>query len=329
MAKMIDVAREAGVSTATVSRVLNDQKTVDPALAVRVLAAAEKLAYRPNHIARSLRRQTTNVIALIISDVTNPFFTAITRGVEDSAQKFGYSVLLCNADENADKEATYIRVAAQAQVAGVILSPHHSDTDIAGLTRAHIPVVVVDRPLTEDIDSVTVHSFDGARVGTEHLLDAGWARPACITGPMEATTAQERLLGFRRALADRGRPEGAVVHGTFRADSGREATATLLDAAEPPDALFIANAQMTLGALEELKRRKLRIGHDIGIVTFDDPPWAQFVDPALTTVAQPAYQIGAEAAAILLNRIEVASGVTRHVTLPTKLIIRDSSLRVR
>ncbi len=193
MAKMIDVAREAGVSTATVSRVLNNHKKVDPALAERVLAVAERLAYRPNHIARSLRRQNTNVIAFIIPDVTNPFFTAITRGVEDAAQKSGYSVLLCNADENAEKEATYLRVAEQAQVAGVILSPHNSATEIADLRRAQIPVVVVDRPLTEDIDSVVVQSFDGARAATLHLLDAGWSRPACITGPADAATALERL----------------------------------------------------------------------------------------------------------------------------------------
>ncbi|MDQ1569460.1 MAG: LacI family transcriptional regulator [Actinomycetota bacterium] len=326
--KIIDVAREAGVSTATVSRVLNSHANVDPVLAGRVREAADKLGYRPNGIARSLRRQSTDVIALIISDVGNPFFTAITRGVEDIAQKTGYSVLLCNADEDSSKEATYLAVAEQSQVAGVILSPHQAGTDVSALSRASIPLVVIDRPLSEAMDSVMVHSRDGARAATNHLIDAGWKRPACITGPEEAATAQERLEGYFQAVREHGNLDELYVHAPFRQHGGLEGAARLLDSDNPPDALFVANAQMALGVLQEVKRRNLRIGVDIGIISFDDAPWAQFVSPPMSVVAQPAYDIGAQAAQLLLQRVGGSAPIEpRHIFLSTTLIVRESSRR--
>ncbi|MBK5238546.1 MAG: LacI family DNA-binding transcriptional regulator, partial [Actinomycetales bacterium] len=181
LAKITDVAREASVSVATVSRVMNNHPNVNFELAERVRVAAKKLGYRPNGAARSLRRQSSDLIALIISDVGNPFFTAITRGVEDVAQRSGYSVLLCNADENSDKEATYLRVAEQEQVAGVILSPHMLGSDVTRLQKAKIPLVVIDRPLREEVDSVMANSREGAESATNQLIDSGWSRPACIT----------------------------------------------------------------------------------------------------------------------------------------------------
>jgi LacI family transcriptional regulator len=328
MVKIIDVAREAGVSTATVSRALNNRVNVDPALSERVREAADRLGYRPNSIARSLRRQSTDVVALIISDVSNPFFTAITRGVEDVAQGLGYSVVLCNADEDSVKEATYLAVAEQSQVAGVILSPHQAGTDVSGLERASIPIVVIDRPLSAGMDSVMVHSRDGAKAATRHLIDAGWKRPACITGPEEATTAQERLQGYLQAVREEGFDE-LFVHAPFRQHGGSSAAARLLDSATPPDAFFVANAQMALGVLEEVKRRNLRIGVDVGIVSFDDAPWAQFVSPPMSVVSQPAYDIGTQAAQLLLQRVRgIATEEPRHVVLSTTLIVRESSRRL-
>jgi LacI family transcriptional regulator len=328
MIKIIDVAQEAGVSTATVSRVLNGHANVDVARAERVRNAAQRLGYRPNGIARSLRRQSTDVIALIISDVGNPFFTAITRGVEDVAQRTGYSVLLCNADEDSTKEATYLAVAEQSQVAGVILSPHQAGTDVKGLATAGIPLVVIDRPLTEAMDSVMVHSREGAKAATNHLIDAGWARPACITGPEEAATAHDRLEGYLAAVRDHGNLDELFVHAPFRQQGGLQGAAQLLDSEHPPDAFFVANAQMALGVLEEVKRRNLRIGVDVGIISFDDAPWAQFVSPPMSVVAQPAYDIGAQAAQLLLQRVGGAAPLEpRHVVLSTTLIVRDSSRR--
>ncbi|MEN3269114.1 MAG: LacI family transcriptional regulator [Pseudonocardia sp.] len=326
--KINDVAREAGVSAATVSRTLNGRSSVDPVLAARVREAASRLGYRPNGVARSLRRQVTDVLALIITDVSNPFFTAITRGVEDVAQSRGLSVLLCNSDEDPGKESTYLHVAEQEQVAGVILSPHRTGSDVAHLRRASIPMVVIDRPLEEPVDSVMVRSREGARAATNHLIDAGWTRPACITGPEDAWTAQERLEGYLEAVREHGELAELWVHAPFRQQGGMTGAARLLDAPEPPDALFVANAQMALGVLEEVRRRGLRVGVDLGVITFDDAPWAPFISPPMSVVAQPAYDVGAQAAQLLMERVKgTAPDAPRHLWLSTMLIVRESSRR--
>jgi LacI family transcriptional regulator len=331
LTKISDVAREAGVSAATVSRVLNGHPSVNPELAGRVREVAARLAYRPNGVARSLRRQSTAVLALIISDVSNPFFTAITRGVEDVAQRSGLSVLLCNADEDPEKEATYLRVAEQEQVAGVILSPHRAGSDVSRLRSSGIPLVVIDRPLDEVVDTVTVHSFDGARAATDHLIDAGWARPACITGPEGARTAEDRLEGYLAAVREQGGLDELVARAPFRQHGGARAAAELLDApGGPPDAFFAASAQMALGVLGEVHRRGLEVGVDVGMITFDDAPWAPYISPPMSVVAQPAYDVGAQAARLLVERVRGAAPEDpRHLVLSTTLVIRDSSRRLR
>lgn len=329
--KIKDVAEHAGVSAATVSRVLNNVPTVDQDLAVRVRAAAAELGYRANGVARSLRRQRTDVWALIISDIGNPFFTAVARGVEDVAQREGFSVVLCNTDEDPEKEARYIDVAEREQVAGVVMSPNVFGSDISRLVAASIPVVAIDRPLRERVDSVLVSSADGAREATSHLFDEGWNRPACVTGPERADTAEQRLAGYREAFAARGkRPAQSLVrHTDFRAESAREAVASLLDSRNPPDSFFIANSPMALGALQEFRERGLRPGHDVGLVAFDDAPWAQFVNPPLSVVTQPTYEIGVRAGELLLQRIgkPPAGKDAETVMLSTELIIRGSSKR--
>jgi LacI family transcriptional regulator len=329
VATLSDVAREAGVSSATASRALNNRASVNPALAVRVRAAAERLDYRPNLLARSLRRRRSDVCALIVSDVANPFFTALTRGVEDVAQRAGFSVLLCNSDEDPVKEARYLGVAETQQVAGVIMSPNLFGSDVSRLHAAGIPVVAVDRSLREPVDSVLVHSREGARGATHHLIEQGWLRPACITGPASADTSQERLRGYRDALHAQfgsGRAE-RVRHVDYRAEGGRAAVAELLDEPDPPDAFFVANSTMALGALEELARRSMRPGRDIGLVAFDDPPWASLLDPPMSVVVQPAYEVGVQAAELLLQRIAGAGPAQpRVVRLATRLIVRASSL---
>lgn len=329
MVKIDDVAREAGVSPATVSRVLNGKASVDPEYANRVREAAARLGYRPNGVARNLRRRATDLVALIISDVGNPFFTAITRGVEDVARRHGYSVLLCNADEDSDKESGYLAVAEREQVAGVILSPHHGSTDIGRLRHAEIPIVVVDRLLDGvEIDSVTVQSRLGARAATDHLIDAGWLRPACITGPEDAGTAQARLQGYLDAVVRHGDSVPLYRHAPYRQQGGRAAAAELLDLSERPDALFVANSELALGALDEIKRRGLVLGRDIGLVMFDDTPWAPLLTPAISVVAQPAYDIGAQAAGLLMEHLQgKAANAPRQVVLSTMLIVRESSRR--
>lgn len=326
---MRDVADLAGVSTATVSRVLNGVP-VDPVLAERVRVAAAQLNYRANGLARNLRRRRADVWALIISDIGNPFFTSVARGVEDVAQAAGYSVVLCNSDEDAAKEAQYLDIAEREQVSGVVLSPNIWGSDISRLTAANIPVVAVDRSMRGSVDAVLVKSRDGAKAATLHLLDEGWTRPACVTGPSRTDTAEQRLAGYLDALGERRkRPAQSLIrHADYRADTAREAVASMLDQARPPDALFVANSSMALGVIEELSNRGLRPGHDLGLIAFDDAPWAPFVAPPMSVVAQPAYDMGAKAAQLLLDRIlKKAPARARTVMLATTLVVRASSRR--
>jgi LacI family transcriptional regulator len=324
------VAEKAGVSTATVSRVLNGNPTVDPDLAKRVQRAAAELGYLPSTLARSLRTRSTGVLSLIVSDITNPFFAAVTRGVEDTARANNLAVLLGNTDETAERESEYLTAAVQAQVAGVILAPHTRDTDIFGLVTAGIKVVVIDRPIREPVSSIMVNNRGGARAATTHLLEQGWHRPACITGPITAATAQERLRGYEEALRAAGlsKSDQIVARSTFNQAGGRVAAEELLDSVNPPDAFLVANAPMTLGVLAELKHRDLRAGNDIGLVTFDDAPWMPHLNPPVSAVAQPAYQIGALAVELLVEQIHGDGPVEpRWETLETEFVERASSRR--
>lgn len=326
MVKIIDVALRADTSVATVSRALNNHDSVNPELAARVVAAADELGYRPNQLARNLRRRRTNMWVLIISDIEIAFFTSAARGVEDIAAKNGYSLVLCNTDEDKAKEEQYLDLVVSERAAGLIISPHSSHTPIERLTATGIPVVVIDRRLDGPVDSVVADSRGGARAATEHLFAQGWQRPACITGPRTTETAMLRRLGYEDAM--RGpNVRGRVVHRSFTIDGGREATAALLDQNRPPDSLFVANAALALGVLQELKVRKLRPGVDLGLICFDDAPWAPFIDPPISVVAQPAYRIGEQAGTILLARIARPDLQPRQVMLGTDLIIRESSLR--
>lgn len=319
-----DVAARAGVSTATVSRALNGKATVGPELVDRVVSAARELGYRPHGVARNLRRQATTVWALIISDIENPFFTAVARGVEDAAQAVGHSVVLCNSDEDLAKEARYLRVAVAERVAGVVLSPTAPATDIGPLAEHGIPVVAIDRPLP-GVDAVLVGSRRGARTATAHLLDAGYRRVACLTGPRRVSTAEDRVDGYRDALRAAGRPmhQGLVRHADFKVAGGHRAAEGLLAGPDPPDALFVANSLMAIGALQAMAEQGLRAGRDVGIVAFDDAPWTQLVDPPVSVVAQPAHAVGKAAGRLLAAR----AGATkpRRITLEAQLIIRGSS----
>ena len=326
MVKIKDVAREAGVSPATVSRVLNGSLTVDSILAERVRVVAAALNYHPNAVARGLRTQRTKMWALIISDIGNPFFTTIARGVEDVAHANDYALMLCNSDEDSAKEFEYLRAAVDGQAAGVILSPHGLDTRVDILDAAGVPYVIIDRSLGSPHDTVLVDTEKGAYEAARHLLNSGWNSPACIAGPSYALSAIQRLDGYKRAMREANRPE-RFVQVDFRIEGGRQGAADLLDSTDPPDALITSNAAITLGALREISSRDLKPGEDIGLVAFDDTPWAEVLRPALSVVAQPAYEIGQTAASLLVQRIGGDKESHRCITLQTELIIRGSSLR--
>ncbi|MCK2243553.1 MULTISPECIES: LacI family DNA-binding transcriptional regulator [unclassified Crossiella] len=327
MATISDVAARAGVSTATVSRALNGKSTVDPELASRVRAAAKELGYRPNGLARNLRRQETAVLALIISDVENPFFTAIARGVEDTAQAGGYQVVLCNSDENADKERRYVEVALSERAAGVIVSPSGLPGSLDPLFDSGTPVVAVDRRMPDrSCDMVLVHSRLAARQATEHLIEQGYQRIACLTGPEGVPTADDRAAGYRDALVGTGRRE-LLRRAEYRAPGAQVAASELLGGPERPDAMLVGNSAMAVGVLAAMRAHGLRAGIDLGLVSFDDAPWTTLLEPQLSVVAQPAYQIGVQATRLLLARIADPGRLPSTVTLDARLIPRGSSTR--
>ncbi|MBP2472473.1 LacI family transcriptional regulator [Crossiella equi] len=315
------------MSTATVSRALNGKSTVDPELVSRVRAAAKELGYRPNGLARNLRRQETAVLALIISDVENPFFTAIARGVEDTAQAGGYQVVLCNSDENADKERRYVEVALSERAAGVIVSPSGLPGALDPLFDSGTPVVAVDRRVPDRAcDMVLVHSRLAARQATEHLLE-NYRRVAVLSGPEGVPTADDRVAGYRDALAGAGRGEGLVRRAEYRAAGAEVAATELLSGPDRPDALLVGNSAMAVGVLGAMRALGLRAGADVGLVSFDDAPWTTLVDPQLSVVAQPAYQIGVQATRLLLARLTEPGRQPSTVTLDARIIVRGSSLR--
>lgn len=329
MTTIQEVARHAGVSTATVSRVLNNYGSVNPDLVRRVRAAVDELAYQRNAVARNLRRSQTSLWAVIVSDVGNPFFTGMVRGVEDVAQQRGCSVVLCNSDESTVKEADYIAVAAAERMAGVVISAASPNTDVTPLLDLRIPVVAVDRSLPgAAVDTVLVDNRGAAEAATGHLVDMGYQRIACVTGPPQAMTASERLEGYQRALRQHGRdvlPE-LIRNADFRERGGYDAMRSLL-ADSAPDAVFVTNNLMTVGVLKYLVQHGIRVPRDMGMVGFDEIPCADLIRPSLSTVAQPTYDMGRIAGQLLSAHSAAPNKEPETVVLRTSLNVRASSSR--
>ena len=325
-----DVAALAGVSPATVSRVFNDDHRVAGELRDRVVDAAGRLGYRPNGQARSLRTQATKVLGLIISDIQNPFFTALVRGVEDAASRRDYSVVLANGDEGLAKERRYLEVTAAERMAGVILSPAStSHTQVDLLVDRGIPVVVIDRRIrSAEVDSVTVNNQKAAREAVDHLIAAGARRIGVIAGPTDISSAADRLAGYRTATRLAGLPADPdlVVRGDFRIDGGQLAARELLALHPRPDGLFVTNNLMMVGALRALAEADLRTPEDILVAGFDEMSWAGLAPP-LTLIEQPTYEIGRQAAELLLRRVAGEDFPVRRVVLPATLRARRSTTR--
>lgn len=330
MATISDVARRAGVSTATVSRVMNDNPAVNDEMAARVRHAIAALGYRPSSIARSLRTQRTGIVAVIVPDVENPFFTAVVRGIEDVARPAGLMIVLCNTDEQPDLEHEYLRLAVDQRMDGVILAStvrrlddRRNDKDPA------LTTVLLDREI-EGLrsDVVLVDNVLGAKEATRHLLQGGARKVACVTGPDNVTTSVQRLQGYLDALAEAGmsRRRARFRHADYRVAGGRAAVAELWDSCRP-DAFLICNNLMTMGALQELSDRGIRMPEDVLLMGFDDEPWASYWRPTISTVAQPAREVGGMAMRLLLDRLAEPDLVVRRVLLLPELHLRQSSRR--
>lgn len=321
---MSDIAEKAGVSTATVSRVLADVPTVHPHYRERVLRTVEELGYRPNRLGKYLRLQRAETIGIVVSDVENPHFTEMVRKVEDAAYRRGWRVLLCNTDEKADKQRSYLEVLSDERVSGVILSTTNPEgAEIAQLLDSDIPVVAFDRTVDDSrADAIVSASGSAAQLATEHLLRSGHRRLSFVGGPINTETGADRLEGYEKAMRAAGLTP-SWADGEFRIEGGEAATETLLREGTPT-ALIVANNLMTIGALRALRSRQLRVPEDVALVAIDDPFWAELILPPLTTLAQPVRQMAEAAVEFLFERITGERTQARCLILDLELRVRGS-----
>jgi LacI family transcriptional regulator len=330
MSTIRDVARQAQVSTATVSATLNNTAYVSPDLKARVLAAVEQLGYAPSGIAKSLKTGKTRLLALVVADVSNPFFTGLIDAVESAAYDWGYALILCNSDEKFERERNHLSLARTQRCDGMILAPTGDIEDYraAGMRAFSAPTVLIDRVLDSwNVDSVTLDNVSAAMQATNYILDLGHRRIGTISGPPHVSTGGDRLAGFKKALAAQNVPldSAHVRSGDFREDSAFAVTREMLSRPDRPTALYVANNLMLVGVMRAVAEAGLVCPADISIVSTDDFSWATAFRPRLTTVRQPVREMGAEAVRLLVERIErgTEEPCKRLVLLPT-LIVRES-----
>ena len=327
-ASIYDVARESGVSVFTVSAVVNKKLHVGKKLRERVETAIRDLNYRPNLLARSLAKQKTQTIGMVVPDIANPFFPMVVRGAEDAAQKHGYNLLLCNSDDTQVKEESALELLLSKRVDGILLTKAACDFSppLRQMIReVNIPIVLVMRTYPKlSKDAVITDDYQGAYEAVSHLARAGRKRIGLIGGPVKVSNGKARWEGFRDALKANGLSYESklVVEGDYRVESGYRGGNLLL--AHRPDGIYVANYLMTVGLLKAAEEMGLRCPEDFGLVSFDDYPWLGIFRPRLTTVELPKYQLGFQAAELLLDRIggKTGAGVLRKL-LP-ELRVRES-----
>lgn len=328
MATMRDVAKKAGVSLSSVSRVLNGHPYITEEMRERVLAAIEALNYRPNRVAQRLRAAQSHLVGVIFSDIKNPFYTLALNGIEQVLSEQGLSVLISNSDTDQDRENDFIALMQAEEVAGLVIAPVKEDSPVlAKVVQSGLPVVAIDRRLKDlSVDTVLADNYNGAQSAIQHLIQLKHRRIGILNGPQHLTSARERYQGFLHAMENAGLPVDPelVCFGDYQMESGYTLIHKLLAQPKPPTALFVANNLMTIGALNAIHEAGCSIPDDIAVIGFDDLPWAISLNPPLTTVAQPALEIGVHAAELLLNRITNPDRSARTVTLGTQLIVRAS-----
>ncbi len=330
MTTIHDVAKRAGVAPITVSRVINNSGYASEETRRRVEVAVAELGYVPSGPARSLRLKRTNSIALVLTDITNPFFTTIARGVEDAASDAAYTVTYCNTDEDEAKERKNVDLLLQQGVDGILLVPALSKPDAVAKIKSHqLPVVVLDRRIPgAKVDTVRCDSERGAYQLVRFLLDLGHRRVAILGGPTGTSTADDRLSGYRRAITEAGLKEvpGWIQSGLFTQASGYVMAMNVLDQKPRPTALFAANNFIAIGAMQALQACDLAVPDDVSLVGFDDLLPAVGALPFLTVAAQPAYEMAQAATRLLLARIAgEAPEEYQEIVMPTELIVRRSS----
>ncbi len=326
MARIKEVAEQAGVSVASVSRVLAGHTGVSEATRQRVLEVVKALDYRPDLAARRLRSRRTDTIGLIVSDIRNPFFTEISRAVEDVAYQHQMRVILGNADENPQKEALYLELMRDENVTGVILSPTLPTLARFRTDDYPFPIVLVDRCERETVaDAVVLDNVDAAYRLTAHLIEQGHRRNIFFYGTTSAT-GRQRQDGYAAAMATHGL-ETQVEAVLATVDAARAAATERLNDRPLPDALIASNGLILLGLTEALRNAGLRFPESIALAGFDDLPWTRLVEPGITVIAQPTYDLGQAAIELLLQRIAQPDKAKRRVVLRGELRERGSSAK--
>lgn len=326
---ILDVAEAAGVSIATVSRVLSGKGGVSAALADKVRQAAADLNFKPNRVARGLRRQHTQTIGVLVTDIQNPFFTSVLQSIEAILEPSGYVMLLCNSDEQPGREKIHLTTLQAEGVAGVIIAPTRSE---AGRYQPVIdngtPIVLIDREVPDlRTDNVVINNQDAASSAVNHLLGLGHKKIGLIAGPAHATTSTIRKKGYLQALRDAGIPimNEYIQAADYKQCGGYEAMGRLLNLPDRPTAVIVLNNLMTLGALQSIQEHRLSVPGDVALLGFDDLPWAACLQPPLTVIAQPTYALGEAAAQLLVDRIHNPNRPFRKIMLEASLIVRAST----
>jgi LacI family transcriptional regulator len=325
MSTIRNVAKKSGVSTTTVSHILNGTRFVSPEVKQRVLDVIQELGYQPNSLARSLRKKETQSLGLILPDSTNQYFAEIQCGVEKAAYDRGYSVILCNTEGDENKENLYVNVLRNKRMDGILFISSGSSTKL--LLEEKIPLVLVDRDMPDlEVDTVMADNFQGGYLATQYLIELGHTRIGCITGPEGIVPSGRRIAGYRKALEETGLyldPQ-LICAGDFHAATGKIAASRLLKLPKPPTAIFAFNDLMAVGAIQAAADLKRVIPRDLALVGFDDIELASFIQPPLTTIRQPKLEMGLLAVDMLINRIHDHALPIKKVTLPVSLIKRES-----
>ena len=326
------IAKAAGVSTATVSRALNGSDKVKEKTAKRVMDIVEEMDYRLDHVARRMKVKATDslVVGLIITDIGNPFFSNVAKGVEDIAFKNKHVLMICNTNESPEKEKFFLNSLLSEKVSGVIIVPtigNGNDAFIKKLVTDGFPMVTVDRRIKNlNVDSVSINNENGGYQATQRLINNGHKRIAIICGIKGLSNTEERLSGYRKALEEAGISftDELITFGNYVESGGREAISRLLELNNPPTAVFSTNNLMTLGCIKELYKRKISIPGEMALVGFDDSTWAEALIPPLTTVKQPGYELGVNAAELLIKRLNNRDASKMNIVLNTELVVRES-----
>ncbi|ENM5790974.1 substrate-binding domain-containing protein [Vibrio mimicus] len=329
MATMKDIARLAGVSTSTVSHVINKSRFVSDEIAERVNNAAQQLNYAPSALARSLKMNRTQTIGMLVTTSTNPFFGEVVKGVERSCYHKGYNLILCNTEGDNQRMKASINTLLQKRVDGLLLMCSTLEGERLDVFDRYpdIPVVVMDwGPILFASDKIQDNSLQGGYMAAKHLIECGHREIGCITGPLIRHQAQMRYEGYKRALSEKGiaiNPDW-IVESDFECEGGYNAFEKLCERGKLPSSLFVCNDMMAMGVIQAANLRGLRVPDDLSLIGYDDVHIAKFMSPALTTIHQPKYRLGKAAIDTLLYRLENPDTTAQVVQLEPTLVARGS-----